>query len=86
MELISQPFRGFSLELLVNIYLNESSKNKIQLRNLNKVSIELMNDRIHIMKKLNFVYTVGDEICLSSIGILLGKIGLSVKNIFNMTE
>ena len=86
MELISQPFRGFSLELLINIYLNESSKNKIQLRNLNKVSNELINDRIHIMKKLNFVYTVGDEICLTSTGILLGKIGLNVKNILNMTE
>ena len=86
MELISQPFRGFSLELLINIYLNESSKNKIQLRHLNKVSSVLMDDRIRIMKKLNFVYTVGDEICLTSTGILLGKIGLNVKNIFNMTE
>ena len=85
MELISQPFRGFSLELLVNIYLNESFNNKIQSQNLNIVSKELMKDRIHIMKKLNIVYTVGEELCLTPTGKLLSKIGINLKKFFKMT-
>ena len=57
----------------------------MQSQNLNIVSKELMKDRIHIMKKLNIVYTVGEEICLTPTGKLLSKIGINLKKFFKMT-
>ena len=50
MEFICDPFRGFSLELLINIYLKESLTNEVPMRNFNDISTDLINDRIRIME------------------------------------
>ena len=84
MELIGHPFRGFSLELLINIYLKESLTNKVPMRNLNDISTDLIDDRIRIMERLNLIYFDGKEISLTLLGELIGKIGINFKKVLNM--
>ena len=84
MELIAQPFRGFTLDLLVNIYFNNSSIESLQQKNINNISNKLLNDRIKIMEKYNFIHVNGDNYILSIHGNIVGKITIIVKNILKI--
>ena len=86
MELIGHPFRGYTLELLTNIYLQESTGDATLMRSFNDISKDLMEDRIRIMKRYKMVNYDGNEVSLTLLGKLIGKIGISFKNSLNMSK
>ena len=83
---IGHPFRGFTMDILINTELNQpiTSQEMIQKLRKGKETNWFVIDRIQIMVKEKFVKIESDTLTLLPKGVFVGKMGLVVKKFLNM--
>ena len=86
MEAVSQPFRGFTMEILINTEINQpiTSETMIQKMRKGHETNWFVIDRIQIMVKEKFVKLENDTLTLLPKGVFVGKMKLVMNKFLNM--
>lgn len=86
MEAVSHVFRGFTMGILLRVYLNQrlSFQEAMGAHSEGVRADELLEDRIRITMRLNLVQFDGESLTLTPGGRAAGKMGLIVKRMLNM--
>lgn len=87
LEFFSMLCRGFSLQLLVDVYVKGAASKEDIIAHYGGKGIDWMfTKRIATMQSLGFVAWDGATLTLRSRGALVGRIGLFVKRVLRMGQ
>ncbi|SVD52711.1 uncharacterized protein METZ01_LOCUS405565 [marine metagenome] len=86
MEAISQVFRGFTMNTLINVHYNQpmSFQEVIGKSGSETETNWFVTNRIQIMEDLNLVQCKDKALTLLPKGVFAGKMGIIVKKVLNM--
>ena len=86
LTVIGHPFRGFTMNILINTELNQPVTSQEMILKMRKGERTnwFVRDRIQIMVKENLLKFESNSLKLLPKGVFIGRMGLIVKNFLNM--